>query len=126
MTKPGAGIGIIGNALRGEVRMPLGGKTRLLKFNLNSMASFSQRYGIAIEEMQKMSTRRMTLQQLRDIIYFALAEGCRGQDVEVDFTELDVGDWLQEVSEDKLKAIFKTYDGATSGEGKASARESKN
>lgn len=126
MTKAGAAG--LGNKLRGEIRIPLGGKMRLLKFSLNALASYSQRYNISIEDMQRMSAKRMTLQQLRDVLFFALAEGYRIEGKEVDFTELEVGDWLQDAGGDKLKEIFKAYEGATAlpGGGKAETRETKN
>lgn len=112
MTTSGADK-VLGNILRGEVRIELGGKNRLIKFNFNSLAAYSQRSGQTLQQMQRMSTQTLTLQQLRDLIFCALVEGCLIEKVPVDFDERTLGDWLQEYGLEKLGNVFDAYEGAT-------------
>jgi hypothetical protein len=96
------------NAFRGETSVEMGGKARVLKFGTNATALFCQLHNIGLGDFASyFSPERMTPAHYRDLIYCALASGARKTGV--DFTNEDVGDWLDEMTEDQIAGIFDVF-----------------
>jgi|SRR5690554_1351472 len=93
---------------KGEVTLKIGGKKRLLKFGTNQTAILCEMYDVPLEEMdQAFSPARMSVAQTRDLIYSAIAAGCLTKGKEIDFTQYQVGDWVDDLPQEDLERIFK-------------------
>ena len=105
------------NAFRGETSVEMGGKARVLKFGTNATALFCQLHSIGLGDFASyFSPERMTPAHYRDLIYCALASGARKNKEALDFSPEDVGDWIDDLSEEQLAGIFDVF-GASSAQG---------
>jgi len=97
--------------------MFIGGEDRPIKFGINQTDLYCTLRGISItvmqEEMKKFVNGDYTGGEIRDLIWSALADGARKEKIDFPFTNLDVGDWLEEVQEGELtKALNEMNAGA--------------
>lgn len=85
------------------MEIQLGGKKRPLKFGTNAGAILCQLRGINLKQVQelidpeKMKNYDIDGTEIRDTIYSALVAAARSANLEVDFNESNVGDWLDEI-----------------------------
>jgi hypothetical protein len=105
------------NAIKGESEVEIGGRLRVLKFGTNATALFCQLHGIGLGGFATVfSAENITPATYRDLIYCALVSGARKSGSPVDFDKEDVGDWIDELTEEQLTAIFDVF-GASSAKG---------
>lgn len=105
------------NAIKGESQIEIGGKVRSLKFGTNATALFCELHKIGLGQFASVfSADNLTPAHYRDLIYCALVSGARKNKEAVDFTTEDVGDWIDDLREEQLTAIFDVF-GASSAQG---------
>lgn len=93
------------NPLRGETQVEMGGRLRALKFGTNATALFCSMHKVGLSGFGELfSSGNITPAHYRDLIYCALVSGQRG--VPVDFTNEDVGDWIDDMPQEALEGIF--------------------
>ena len=91
--------------MRGYLEIELGGQKRPLKFGTNAGVILCELRGITLKEVrelidpEKMEKYEIDGSEIRDMVYSALVAAARSQNLEVDFNESNVGDWLDEIQE---------------------------
>jgi hypothetical protein len=98
------------NALKGEGTAMIGGKIRVVKFGTNATALFCHMHKIGLGGFAELFTpEKLTPAVYRDLIYCALVSGARKAGEPADFTVEDVGDWLDDLSEEQMMGIFEIF-----------------
>lgn len=104
------------NKLQGEVRINIGGKSRLFKFGTNATAVFCQTRNIRLNEVQNaLSPQNMDIESVRDFIYSGLVAGCYTEKINVEFDRYEVGDWIDDMPQEELNKAFGVVDVKHSG-----------
>lgn len=85
----------------------MGGKVRLVKFGLNSLALYTQKQGIDLDRVQGFG-----LSEIRDMIWAGLVAGAKKKDEPVDFDEWQVGDWIEEMDQEEYEKIIQAMNGS--------------
>lgn len=101
------------NILRGEVEVEIGGKTRLVKFGLNSLALYTERQGVDLSDVQGFG-----LSQMRDMIWAGLVAGAKKRGEPADFDEWTVGDWIEEMDQAEYERIVSALNNSMPEESK--------
>lgn len=93
----------------------IGGQKRPIKFGTNQTAIFCQLRGITLKQFTeiinpvKIINQEIDGSEIRDLIYSGLVAGCKTTRSDVEFNEIDVGDWIDELKQDELRHIFQLY-----------------
>lgn len=84
--------------------MNIGGKDRPIKIGVNQSILYCELRGISISEMNNDLTKLAygSGSQMRDYIWSALKDGARVAKIEFLQSNLDVGDWLEDIEQDEL------------------------
>lgn len=105
---------------KGLITVMMGGKLRTLKFGTNATALFMRRRGLSqVQDFDKLFRfdtvftdgemqiiPYFTMEDVRDLMYCALAAQCYSKGEDVDFTEWNVGDWMDELEPKEVARIF--------------------
>ncbi len=86
--------------------MNIGGEDRPLKFGLNQTIEFCTLREISVTQYSNdinAITNGGNGSQIRDLIWSALKEGARQDKKSFDYTNFDVGDWMETLAPDELK-----------------------
>lgn len=88
----------------------IGGKARPFKFGWNAIAAFGDLRGLDVQQcgeaLALFGTGKHTLSDLRDVMFCGLSAGAAFTRTAVDFTNTDVGDWMDDMTaEDMAKAM---------------------
>jgi hypothetical protein len=98
------------NALKGEGVVKIGGKDRVVKFGTNATALFCQIHKIGLGKFSEMFTpENLSPGVIRDLVYCALISGARRAGEPADFSLEDVGDWIDDLTEDEVMRIFEIF-----------------
>lgn len=98
-------------ARQGNVpQIHIGGKKRPIKFGTNATAIYCKLHGISLNDYnekvaKKFENGNLGLDELRDLIYSALAAASYSKGEEPDFNNWTVGDWLDEVTSEQMEKI---------------------
>jgi hypothetical protein len=91
--------------------MKIGGKDRAVKFGINQSVIYCELRNCSITQMNKdiadLGAGSGDVGVMRDFIYSALKEGARKAGEPFDFTNYDVGDWLENFDESEMESFFK-------------------
>ena len=94
--------------MKQELTLKIGGKKRLLKFGTNQTAIYCDKYDLSlVGYSESLSNDKVKPSTLRDLIWSALVAGAQYKGQEVDFDELKVGDWIDELAQSDLDSVFK-------------------
>ena len=97
----------MGIGLRGEYTLQVADREVLLKFGTNSTAVFCEKHDISLQEFQnRFSADQLQIRDIRDFIWAAAVAGAHATDREIDFDRWDVGDWIDELSQEELDRIL--------------------
>ena len=81
--------------------MNIGGKERPVKIGFNQSVLYCELRGVSIsamnEDYQKMAQGQGNGSEVRDLIWSALKDGARVAKEEFEYSNLDVGDWMEEI-----------------------------
>ena len=93
--------------MKQELTLKIGGKRRLLKFGTNQTAIYCDKYDLSlVGYTESLSNDKVKPGNLRDLIWSALVAGAQYKGQEVDFDELKVGDWIDDLSQSDLDSVF--------------------
>lgn len=73
----------------------IGGQQRPVSFGTNALAAFFDSEGLTLGDLNKLG-ETLTLTSSLKLFYFGFIDGYRKAGREVDFNELDIGDWLDD------------------------------
>ncbi len=91
--------------------MKIGGKDRTIKCGLNQSFEYCELRKISISEMNAdlSNIAKGDGSQIRDLIWSALKDGARIENVEFEYTNYDIGDWLETIDDGEIEKFFKDY-----------------
>lgn len=88
--------------------MKIGGKERPIKIGLNQSIEYCELRGISITQMNDDLARLAngSGSEMRDYLWSALKDGARVSKTDFSHSNLDVGDWLEDVSQEELSKFI--------------------
>ena len=88
--------------------MNIGNKERHLKFGLNQSILYCELRGVTITQMNKEMSMLATDSGgiLRDLVWSALKDGARVAGDRFEYTNFEVGDWLEVITEEGIKEFI--------------------
>lgn len=95
-----------------QSKIKIGGKLRPFKFGTNATRIICDKLNMTLGEYSNMFTQENLKKQnfkaevIPVLIYSGLAAGCYSNNIEVDFNEWNVGDWIDDLSQKELTDIF--------------------
>jgi len=94
-----------------QINMKIGGEDRPVKFGLNQSFEYCEIRNISITEMNTdiSNISNGNGSQIRDLIWSALKDGARYEKVDFNFTNFDVGDWLESTEDNVIQDFFSNY-----------------
>ena len=94
--------------MRGTTDINIGGKVRPIKFGTNQSARYCEVRGVSLAKMQEelSDISQSSGGEIRDLIYSALWAGAKSNKLEVDFDNIDVGGWIDEMEQSELNKCF--------------------
>ena len=93
------------NPQRGYLEINLGGIVRTLHFSMNFWAFFEQKSGKSISELAQTFANGFTIDSLRTIIYCGLMAFDVEEDREIDYNEIKVGVWMDDLEVNHIEQI---------------------
>ena len=89
-------------------KITIGGEEFPIKFGLNQTIVYCELRNISVNDYQKQisNIQNGTGGELRDLIWSALKDGARYAKTKFDYTPYDVGDWIEELTEEELVEII--------------------
>lgn len=91
--------------------MNIGNKERPVKMGLNQSILYCELRGINITQMNTEFTSfangKHTGAEIRDLIWSALKDGARKEGTEFNYTNLDVGDWIEDLEPNSITEFIK-------------------
>jgi len=104
------------------IHITLGGERRPFKFGFNAIDIFCREHSIDIAEfanrLEQLAGGSAPPGELRDIIYAGLAGGALSCGLPAAFTNIQVGDWLDELPAGELTKIVDAFTESVSVPGK--------
>lgn len=93
------------NSRRGYYTAKLGGKDRVMRFNMNFWAEFCDTLKIKLEEIGEIFDGGISLSAIRALIYSGLVTFDRENNKAIDYNIYTVGSWLDDMEADQLTGI---------------------
>lgn len=89
----------------------IGGDARAFKFGINQSIFFCKLRNVSITDMNKLlnDMEGDDGSILRDLLWSALKEGARKEKKEFNYDPFDVGDWLDDTSEDDIAKMLNAW-----------------
>ncbi len=98
----------------GQIKTKLGGKERILKYNVNATYEFCKLYNCTHEEsIAILSDPVRGVAAYRDMIYCALLSADLQAGNVIDYNQYDVGEWITELTQSELERIVTGYQDGT-------------
>jgi len=94
------------NKKQGYYTIKLGGENRTLHFSMNFWVELTEHLGISLQELGEAFTDKMALSGVRGIIYCGMLANDKENKKEITYTVYDVGNWLEELSQDDITKIM--------------------
>jgi len=109
------------------ITVTIGNKPRPFKFGFNAIDIFCREHNIGINEFgerfAQIGKGNATIGELRDIIYAGLAGGALSIGDKIDFTNFQVGDWMDELPQGELTKMMESIARSVNIPGKKKAPE---
>lgn len=115
--------------IKGYTKLNIGGKSRSFKFGTNATAIYCEKQDITLKEFitvftkEKIDNVDFSPALIRDLIWSGLVAGAHTDKTEVDFNELDVGDWIDEMEQVELEKAMRTIAESNKTTGKKKVKE---
>ena len=89
--------------------MKIGGKERKIKCGMNQSILYCELSDISITQMNKEFVNLTTSNgsEIRDLVWSALKDGARIKKEAFEYTNFDVGDWMEDLNEKDLEDFIK-------------------
>lgn len=94
------------NARSGYCEVEFGGQKRAFKFGMNAFALACEISKQTLEEF--LASMQSNPLSIRYLIWAGLSANCRSKGIEENFNLYTVGDWLDEITQDKLSVLMET------------------
>lgn len=109
------------------ITVTIGNKLRPFKFGFNAIDIFCREHKITISEFgerfSQIGKGTATIGELRDIIYAGLAGGALSTGEKIEFTNFQVGDWMDELPQGELAKMMEAIISSVNVPGKKKASE---
>jgi len=94
------------------VYLNVGGERRPIKFGTNSTALLCKEHGISLKEIGEFLTEDgITIEKYRDLLWASLTAGAQSLGKDFPFTKYQVGDWIDDMSEEDNDAFLNEMTG---------------
>lgn len=90
----------------GTITETFGGKSRVLKFNLNCNYEFCKLHGLKQDDVLPFLANGLNVTAVRDMIYCAVKVADLEAGRTVDYNQYTVGEWIQEMEQAQLERII--------------------
>ena len=90
---------------RGYYTLNIGGKKRTMHFSMNFWATFTDMLGVSLDKIGDVFTSGVSLTAIRALFYSGLSAYDQENKNEIDYTEFDVGAWLDEIDTDEINNV---------------------
>lgn len=94
------------NKKRGFYTVKLGGKDRVMRFNMNFWAEFCDTLNISLEQLGTAFESGVSISAIRAIVYSGLVTFDRENDKNIDYNIYTVGSWLDDMDPKELEGIM--------------------
>jgi hypothetical protein len=111
--------------MRGTTIINIGGEDRPVKFGTNQTAVYCELRKKTLAEYQEELTKLSDVGVIRDLIYSALFAGYKAEKKDVSFDNYEVGEWIDEMTQDDLAKIFDVLGKSNEAGGEPEADDSK-
>lgn len=93
------------NSKRGYYTAKIGGKDRVMHFNMNFWAEFCDVLGVKLEQLGEVFDGGVSLSAIRALVFSGLVTFDRENNKEIDYNIYTVGSWLDEMDGSELNGI---------------------
>jgi len=90
----------------GEVIAKIGGKQRVLRFNLNARYEFCKMHNLTQEEVQDYFGDLHNVEAVRDMVYCALRAADLADGRPVDYNQYTVGEWISDMDQNDFNQMM--------------------
>ena len=90
----------------GEVIAKIGGKNRVLRFNLNARYEFCKMHGLTQDEVRDFFGDLHNVEAVRDMVYCALKAADLADGRQVDYNQYTVGEWISDMNQEEFNAMM--------------------
>jgi hypothetical protein len=90
----------------GTITSNIGGRVRVLKFNLNANYEFCKMHKLKQEDVMPFFTDALNVTAIRDMIYCALLSADLEDGKQIDYNQYTVGSWIAEMPQSELERII--------------------
>lgn len=95
--------------MNGYINIELGGKARGIKFGNRALLDIMSKHQVS-------EGIKFSFDLVVDLIYFGLVNCCMIKKENVDFTENEVAEWVDDMPMEQLKEVFDAFQKSYSGE----------
>jgi len=96
--------------MKKTTKIKIGGEERPIKFGMNQSILYTELRGISVtkmnEEFASFGDGTFNGSEIRDLIWSSLADGARVEGLDFEYTNLDVGDWMEDSEPDFLEKFM--------------------
>jgi len=90
----------------GEVTANIGGKIRILRFNLNARYEFCKMHNITEQEAFSFFHDKLNVESMRDMAYCALKAYDLSAGNRIDYNQYTVGEWISEMEQEEYENMM--------------------
>jgi hypothetical protein len=93
------------NQKRGYYTLNIGSKKRTMHFSMNFWATFTDMLGVNLDKIGDIFMEGISISALRALFYAGLLAYDQENKNEIDYTEFDVGNWLEDINAEEIEKI---------------------
>lgn len=104
------------------VFVQVGDDSKPVRFGFNALADFCDEAALTLSDLQALDFEALGIKDLRALYWAGFKDGHRKEGAEFDLTPEDVGDWMDEITDDESAKILQAFagaQGAATDDGKA-------
>ena len=90
----------------GEVTANIGGRTRVLRFNLNARYEFCRMHKLTEAESFEYFNNKLNVEALRDMTFCALKVADLAMGNTIDYNQYTVGEWITEMEQEAYENMM--------------------
>lgn len=91
--------------MKGIIERDILGKSRGFKFGTYQMGLLSELQGTALSDLENVDADKNNFKTLINYLYSAAVSYCKSNKIQIDFTNVDVADWIDEIGLDEAGKI---------------------
>ncbi len=90
----------------GEVTAKIGGRIRILRFNINARYEFCKMHNITEAEAFSFFNDKLNVESMRDMAYCALRAYDLSMGNKIDYNQYTVGEWISEMEQEEFERMM--------------------